>query len=248
MHRLLFLLLIPFLLIARDNPFLPANDNKQDSKGVSNNRPVIEKEFRFTSTTLPDSARVLEKVVFVYKNLDGSIKEKPVKVQERIDWHMPLVVTQGSPNISNQPLVLPEDKEEVRQAEVSSVSVQVPKQAPKIEAINNEVKQDPVVKKQLIAFPSKNPFITLYQINNELWIQTQDHLKRDFIIVDPHRIVLDFSRNTTFYTKSIQTKSIPYIKVDFGNHKGYYRVVITLDGKYRYRLQNSEEGYLLMVE
>jgi len=90
-------------------------------------------------------------------------------------------------------------------------------------------------------------FIEFYNINKELKIVTKDEIIRDFLLVKPHRIVLDFKRDIDIrsYEKDILKSS--FTKVKIGNHKGYYRVVIELDGYYRYRLKKIKEGYLFQL-
>ena len=37
-------------------------------------------------------------------------------------------------------------------------------------------------------------------------------------------------------------------KIKVGNHKGYYRVVLELDGFYRYKMQKIKDGYLFKLK
>ena len=39
----------------------------------------------------------------------------------------------------------------------------------------------------------------------------------------------------------------PFSKIRMGNHDGYYRVVIELDGQYRYKLETQERDYTIVV-
>ncbi len=48
------------------------------------------------------------------------------------------------------------------------------------------------------------------------------------------------------YIKNIP-KSI-FTKVRVGNHNGYYRVVVELDGYYRYKLKKQSDGCLITLE
>jgi hypothetical protein len=67
----------------------------------------------------------------------------------------------------------------------------------------------------------------------------------NFLLTKPHRIVCDFKRDIDIrtYKKEVASKGI-IEKVKLGNHKGYYRVVIELDGYYRYKLQSSKDAYV----
>jgi len=88
-------------------------------------------------------------------------------------------------------------------------------------------------------------FITLFEREKELKLITKDKMIRNFILTKPHRVVCDFKRNIDFrsYEKDILGKSIVK-KVRVGNHDGYYRLVIELDGYYKYTTQNAKNGYL----
>lgn len=89
-------------------------------------------------------------------------------------------------------------------------------------------------------------FISLYESDRVLKLKTKDKLIRNFLLTKPHRIVCDFKRdiNLRSYEKVINKKNSIISKVRLGNHKGYYRVVIELDGYYRYKLEELQNGYL----
>ena len=73
-------------------------------------------------------------------------------------------------------------------------------------------------------------FIAFYARERELKIVTKDKLLRKFKLVKPDRIVLDFKRDADFRTFVFKGTNI-FKKITVGNHKGYYRVVIELDGR-----------------
>jgi len=87
-------------------------------------------------------------------------------------------------------------------------------------------------------------FISLYESKNRLKIVTKDKMIRNFLLTKPHRIVCDFKRdiNIRSYEKNIKNSIVTRVKL--GNHKGYYRIVIELDGYYRYKVQKDTKGYL----
>ena len=87
-------------------------------------------------------------------------------------------------------------------------------------------------------------FISLYANKKQFNLITKDKMLRNFLLTKPHRIVCDFKRdiNIRSYKKKIDTKSI-IKKIKIGNHKGYYRVVIELDGLYRYKKTLMKDGY-----
>ncbi len=82
---------------------------------------------------------------------------------------------------------------------------------------------------------------SFHQSANTLKIVTGDQLLRNFMLVNPHRIVLDFQRDADFRSKTQLIKDgKPYKKIRLGNHKGYYRAVIELDGQYRHEIDVRE--------
>ncbi len=90
-------------------------------------------------------------------------------------------------------------------------------------------------------------FISFYASRRELKIITKDKLLRKFKLVKPDRIVLDFKRDADFRTYVFKGSGI-FKKITLGNHKGYYRAVIELDGRYIYHIHPFKEGYLLSLE
>jgi len=91
----------------------------------------------------------------------------------------------------------------------------------------------------------KRKFIAIYEHKNSLKIKSKDKMIRNFLLTKPHRIVCDFSGeiNIRSIEKKIKDKSIVK-EIRIGNHKGYYRVVIELDGYYRYIVKEKEGEYL----
>lgn len=88
-------------------------------------------------------------------------------------------------------------------------------------------------------------FISLYERTKELKIVTKDEMLRNFLLVKPHRIVCDFKRDIDIrsYEKAIAKKGV-ITRVKVGNHNGFYRLVVELDGHYRYSVKDIKGGYL----
>ncbi|WP_457749383.1 AMIN domain-containing protein [Sulfurimonas sp.] len=91
-------------------------------------------------------------------------------------------------------------------------------------------------------------FISFYADKNRLKIVTKDKMLRNFLLVKPHRIVCDFKRDTDLgsYVKNAYKNSL-FTKIRVGTHKGYYRVVIELDGYYTYTVHQIQNGYLIQL-
>jgi len=91
-------------------------------------------------------------------------------------------------------------------------------------------------------------FISLYSDKKNFQLVTKDKLLRNFLLTKPHRIVCDFEREIDIrsYEKTIP-KQHRIKKIRLGNHKGYYRVVIELDGLYRYKKTKIKDAYLFTL-
>jgi len=84
-------------------------------------------------------------------------------------------------------------------------------------------------------------FIKFTPDGKKMRIVTKDKLLRNFMLTSPHRVVLDFSRDTSFKPKKYALNQMPFKKIRMGNHDKYYRVVIELDGQYKYKLEAREK-------
>ena len=89
--KFIFLLItLLFSLVARDNPFADVISN--EAFPISTNIPKTLTDLRHESFRLPDSARILKRVIIEYQNLDGSVDTIATTLNKKIDWHMPLVL------------------------------------------------------------------------------------------------------------------------------------------------------------
>jgi hypothetical protein len=80
-------------LYGRENPFFPASESQKQK--VTSNIPDTRPKMGSISYTFPDQARILKSVTFTVQNLDGSFEEKTVEIDQSIDWHRPVLITQG---------------------------------------------------------------------------------------------------------------------------------------------------------
>ncbi len=67
----------------------------------------------------------------------------------------------------------------------------------------------------------------------------------DFSVGNPSKIVIDFRSKMISPTKNIRLSNSIFKRIDFGSHKGYYRLVIYLDGTYNYSIQKDATGYMI---
>jgi hypothetical protein len=199
MKTLSVLLTLTLLLVARDNPF--SDVVTTETFPVSTNIPKVVKDLRKESFRLPNSARVVKRVIIEYQNLDGSVQKQSTDIDKKVDWHMPLVLTHR-------------------------------KSASSADRFTQKVKL---------------PFIKFSTKANKMRVATKDKLLRHFMLPHPHRIVLDFKGSSRFLSKKYTDLSRPFTKIRLGNHHGYYRVVVELDGQYEYQEKSDRSGITLSV-
>ena len=212
MIKLLFVISIFFLsLNARENPFFTPEGQ---SVPVTSNMDTPLTPLKQVSLSLPSTARVIESVTIKYKNLDGSQDKKSISLNNKVDWHLPIFVSQSYQN--------PQDFQNRKNT-------------------NKSTKHS---YKKLLHLK----FISFYEDAKTLKVITNDKMIRNFLLVNPHRIVFDFKRELDIrsYIKKSPKDSI-FTKIRIGNHKGYYRVVVELDGYYSYQLHHSKNEYIFKL-
>lgn len=212
-----FLLLAFVFLIslnARENPFFPPKGEK-DIPFTSNEQKIIPPLKRAT-IELPSHARVLESVTISYKNLDGSIENKSIKLNNSVDWHLPVFISQSY--------------------------------NPSVDSIVKEVPKKVVKKKTDYKEIASTKFVKFYSSDKSLKILTNDKMLRNFLLVQPHRVVFDFKRDSSMKSYIKKISNNVFTKIRVGNHDGYYRAVIEFDGYYRYKLKDINGGYILELQ
>ena len=180
------------LSFARINPFVPVI--------TPQNTLVVKRSFfKNAEVYLPDDARVLKKIVFVYQTVNGDIKQKTLPVDKSIDFHKPILI-----------------------------------------------------KHTYSKFPMRTlNFLNLFKMyikEKKIFIYTKDKMIRNFFLIKPFRIVVDFKKDADFLTIKKDLKNSFVKKVVVGNHDGYYRVVIYFDTKYMYKLKKVDEGIKIEIE
>ena len=92
------------------------------------------------------------------------------------------------------------------------------------------------------------PFISFYIKGKKMQIVTKDRLLRSFLLTKPHRIVCDFKRdiNIRSFVKKVRHPD-GFKEIKIGTHSGYYRVVIILDGFYKYTMNKRDKSYFISL-
>ncbi len=90
---LFFLVLLPLsTLIARENPFFPVGSTT--TLPITTNQTQNIPPLKSVNLKFPSTARVIKKVTVEYKNLDGSLATKSLELEDSIDWHLPIFISQ----------------------------------------------------------------------------------------------------------------------------------------------------------
>ena len=90
-------------------------------------------------------------------------------------------------------------------------------------------------------------YASFYISGKSLKVITKDKAIRNFLLVEPHRIVVDFKRDASLKSLVKNIKNSVFTKIRVGNHDGYYRAVIELDGYYRYKMKKINNGYIFTL-
>lgn len=215
-------LLICWILIG----FLKADDNPFENE--QNLSIVTPSAFQKDEVKFNSDARILKSVSFNYINLDGTENTITLDINKSIDWHDTYIITrQSTPNpseILDVSVTIPE-KNSLGAEGNASANLEMPEQTGKI-----------------------YDFIAYTTYKNKIKLNTSDEIISDFSIGNPSKIVLDFKSDAISPTKNIRLSQSSFKRIDFGSHKGYYRLVIYLDGKYDYTIQKDASGYLITLQ
>ncbi len=208
-------------LQARENPFKPVIDNTV--LPLSSNQVKKAPPFKSAKVSLPNDARVLTSIAVYYQSIDGSIKKRVVPIDRSIDWHKPLLISQG------------------RQHESGAADIK--------KRVEKRVEHKKSAEKKESSRKRFRPLPFLGIEVGKKWVKivTKDKKIRSFHLSKPFKVAVDFRRSAGFLTKHIALDGAPFRSIDIGNHNGYYRVVVTLDAPYRYKIIQNEDGYTLRL-
>jgi len=206
--KIIFILFLYISLTARENPFFNTNEANMP---ITSNQKIVLDPLKRVSLSLPSTAREIESITVKYKNLDGSISTKELKLNNTVDWHIPLFISQAYAPLKERATTL-----------------------------KKAVRKDTQFKKLYTL-----AFISFYQSNTTLKVVAKAAMIRNFLLVHPHRIVFDMKQDLSVrsYIKKLRKNKI-FTKIRIGNHKGYYRVVVELDGYYAYTLHKNKNSYI----
>lgn len=221
--------LLLFTLNARENPFFPSNGEKDIL--LTTNKDSSQTPLKRATVALPTQARVLQKVTIEFKNLDGSVETKSIELENSVDWHLPIFISQSYSETPNAVQMEAATATVTKQKNVEPVAQK--------KSVSKEIKYENI---------ASIPLLKLYASGKNLKLITSDEMIRNFLIVDPHRIVIDFKKETDIKSYVNKIPKNIFKEVRIGNHDGYYRVVVELDGLYRYDFKKISDGYLVELK
>lgn len=198
MKALIIVSLLLYVISARDNPFESVITPKSEEHPVTGiyQEPLSSVEF-----VLPSTARVVKSVQVTYQNLDGSIESKTIQLDESIDWHYPLSISQKAKNATYNA----ENRFKIGEFEL---------------VINRE----------------------------RIFIATRKKMLRDFILPEPYRLVLDIQGVRDNIHEKLTLNKKYFTNAEVSTHEDFYRISISLDGRYKYKITPQRDGFVITLE
>ena len=92
------------------------------------------------------------------------------------------------------------------------------------------------------------PFLTAIFYQDHFVIKTKDPLKKIFLLENPAKIVLDFKKRRSFYTKRVDLNSTLFEKFEMGAHRRYYRVAVSLKDRCKLKIKKRPQELLLFCK
>ncbi|EKG8178714.1 AMIN domain-containing protein [Campylobacter upsaliensis] len=203
--------------------FAYANDNP--FSGEQNVSIITPSSFTRSDVKFNSNARILKSVSFNYINLDGTEETLVLDVNKSIDWHDTYTIMRSK---SPEP------------SKILDVSVTIPSKGNADSNLSIDVELP-------IQSGSIDRLLTYSVYKNKIRLNANDELVSDFSIGNPSKIVMDFKSNVISPSKVVRIKNSFFKRLDFGSHKGYYRLVLYLDGKYNYKIEKDASGYTIFI-
>ncbi|MDP1785555.1 MAG: AMIN domain-containing protein [Sulfuricurvum sp.] len=103
MRRILYVsMILVSAAVARENPFFSTSEDL--TMPASSNRVQHQPPLTSMTYSFPDQARVLKEATFTFQNVDGSLETRKLEIDQSIDWHNPLILSQsGGQRTSSAP-------------------------------------------------------------------------------------------------------------------------------------------------
>lgn len=231
-----FLLFISLFLFARENPFVPIVN-------INNPSPIEEiKELQKIAFNVPSDARILNKIKLIYTNVDGTLKEYEIDVNQGLDWHKVYML------LDARELSIKEDKEQKTELKVEDkIKLALNKEEEKEQPIKTPEIVEEVKQYKPLEYTFSNDFNVILDKKN-IHIKTHNNLLREFSLKNPNRIVMDFKTNYVLQNKHFKMETDYVDEIYSGVHRNFYRLVIKLDGIYDYDIQKNVGEYIIKLK
>lgn len=231
-----FLLFISLFLFARENPFVPIVN-------INNPSPIEEiKELQKIAFNVPSDARILNKIKLIYTNVDGTLKEYEIDVNQGLDWHKVYML------LDARELSIKEDKEQKTELKVEDkIKLALNKEEEKEQPIKTPEIVEEVKQYKPLKYTFSNDFNVILDKKN-IHIKTHNNLLREFSLKNPNRIVMDFKTNYVLQNKHFKMETDYVDEIYSGVHRNFYRLVIKLDGIYDYDIQKNVGEYIIKLK
>lgn len=231
-----FLLFISLFLFARENPFVPIVN-------INNPSPIEEiKELQKIAFNVPSDARILNKIKLIYTNVDGTLKEYEIDVNQGLDWHKVYML------LDARELSIKEDKEQKTELKVEDkIKLALNKEEEKEQPIKTPEIVEEVKQYKPLEYTFSNDFNVIFDKKN-IHIKTHNNLLREFSLKNPNRIVMDFKTNNVLQNKHFKMETDYVDEIYSGVHRNFYRLVIKLDGIYDYDIQKNVGEYIIKLK
>jgi hypothetical protein len=241
MKKLILFLLLLSSLFARSNPFeetINITDTALPEIGITPEQEVndfLEK----TTIDLPEDTKKIKSVVIEYVNKAGVTDRKIVRINKYLRGNNPIVIAHSSE--VNLPVVSPRVDSNKRLNSVKTINNSSANSNANVNTNGfiNIVGADYSQVEEFRPFP----FLKIRVSDNEIVLDSRKKVLRDFLISNPTKIVIDFSRVPSFNTKTVRPKNKSKIKnLSFGSHRDFFRVALELNGKQRYKVYKLASG------
>lgn len=231
-----FLLFISLFLFARENPFVPIVN-------INNPSPIEEiKELQKIAFNVPSDARILNKIKLIYTNVDGTLKEYEIDVNQGLDWHKVYML------LDARELSVKEDKEQKTELKVEDkIKLALNKEEEKEQPVKTPEIVEEVTRYKPLEYTFSNDFNVILDKKN-IHIKTHSNLLREFSLKNPNRIVMDFKTNNVLQNKHFKMEADYVDEIYSGVHRNFYRLVIKLDGIYDYDIQKNVGEYIIKLQ
>lgn len=228
------LLFISLFLFARENPFVPIVN-------INNPSPIEDiKELKKIAFNVPSDARILNKMKLIYTNVDGTLKEYEIDVNQSLDWHKVYML------LDAMELSVKEEENKPELKEVDKIKLALNKEEEKQE-VKKPKEAEEIKKYEPLEFDFSSDFSVIIDKKN-IHIKTYNNLLREFSLKNPNRIVMDFKTNYVLQNKNYKM-DIDYVdEIYSGVHRNFYRLVIKLDGIYDYDIQKNVGEYIIKLK